>query len=128
MRTPSSLGDLVGIGQIIRNLAFNALRYGGKHRVVHVGTDGANGVVEFRDNGPAIPLEDRDRISNPTPGHRTGRAWQHRSVSGFRSHAKLVRLMGGDVLYLRDGDENVFRLTLLPAGHAIERDEILAIF
>ncbi len=123
---PLVLADRVRIGQIIRNLASNAIRYGGDRRTVHIGADGAYGIVEVRDNGHAIPPEDRERIFEPY-ARAQDRPGMAASVGlGLSVSRQLARLMGGDVVYSRDGDESVFRLKLLLAEQAIEHEEALA--
>lgn len=123
---PLVLADRVRIGQIIRNLASNALRYGGNHRIVQISTDGAYGMIEFRDDGPAIPVEDRERIFEPY-ARAQDRPGMAASVGlGLSVSRQLARLMGGDVVYEREGNESIFRLTLLRAEHAIEHEETLA--
>nr|MDJ0498222.1 ATP-binding protein [Acidimicrobiia bacterium] len=123
---PLVLADRVRIGQIIRNLASNAIRYGGDRRTVHIGADGAYGIVEVRDNGHAIPPEDRERIFEPY-ARAQDRPGMAASVGlGLSVSRQLARLMGGDVVYSRDGDESVFRLKLLLAEKAIEHEEALA--
>ena len=123
---PLVLADRVRIGQIIRNLASNALRYGGDRRTIHIGADGLYGVVEVRDNGRPIPPEDRERIFEPY-ARAQDRPGMAASVGlGLSVSRQLARLMGGDVVYSREGNESVFRLKLLLAEQAIAHEETLA--
>ena len=123
---PTVLADRVRLGQIVRNLASNAMRYGGDHRSVHIYSDGMHGVIEVRDNGRAIPPQDRERIFEPY-ARAHDRPGMAASVGlGLSVSRQLARLMGGEVVYQRNGDESVFRLTLLLAQHAMQQEEALA--
>ncbi|MDJ0924313.1 MAG: HAMP domain-containing sensor histidine kinase [Acidimicrobiia bacterium] len=109
---PMVMADRVRVGQIVRNLASNALRYGGEDRSVRIGIDGCNAVVEVRDDGKEIPPEERERIFEPyaRAHNRPGMA---ASVGlGLSVSRQLAKLMGGDVVYLRENGYSVFRLTL----------------
>lgn len=51
-------GDTAAIGRVLANLVQNALEHGGRQVVVRV--DGAT--IEVEDDGPGIPLEERERV------------------------------------------------------------------
>ena len=59
------------IEQVITNLMTNAIRYGRQHGVIRIATkftrDGAAGSIEvaIEDDGPGIPVEDRERLFAP---------------------------------------------------------------
>ncbi|MDP3985040.1 MAG: ATP-binding protein, partial [Acidimicrobiia bacterium] len=81
------LGDPVRVRQILRNLIANALRYGGPHIRITFGSDGSGGHVFVTDDGEGGP-----------EGHHISRT--------------LARLMGGDLIYRRQGSDTIFQLTL----------------
>lgn len=112
--TPLAYADPVRVRQIIRNLVVNAQRYGGNRRRIVVGPhpDGEELVVEVRDDGPALPPNDRERIFRPyTRAH--DRPGVTVSVGlGLSVSLRLALLMGGDLVYDHDGDESIFRLRL----------------
>lgn len=99
------------VRQVLRNLVSNALRYGGDEVVVHLVADGKPR-IQVRDNGPGIPLEDRQRIfesyqkAHHTPGIPG-------SVGlGLAISRTLARLMGGDLTYVYEQGQSVFELSL----------------
>ena len=55
-------GDPVFAGEMIANLLDNAIRYGrpGGHIVVRIAS--ARGLLEVEDDGPGVPIEDRERV------------------------------------------------------------------
>ena len=55
--------DGLRLDQVITNLLANALKYAAGHPIDLVGaTDGANGIIEVRDQGPGISRPDQERI------------------------------------------------------------------
>ncbi|MCP3976009.1 MAG: HAMP domain-containing histidine kinase [bacterium] len=96
------------VRQILRNLVVNAHRYGGPSVRVVVQKVGDDAVVAVRDDGPAIPVEDRDRIFEPYEG-LTGVSGIPGSVGlGLTVSRELARLMGGDLTYYHDGRDASF--------------------
>jgi two-component system sensor histidine kinase TctE len=60
---PASIeGDPVLVGEMVANLVDNATRYGATYVLVGTRREGRHSVLEVVDDGPGIPLEDRDRI------------------------------------------------------------------
>ena len=103
--------DPIRVRQILRNLVTNAIRYGGDHiEVVMTSTKGAH-IVEVVDDGPGIPVEDRERIFEAYErAHST--AGQPGSVGlGLTVSRTLADLMGGSLTYHHDGHSR-FRLEL----------------
>jgi len=113
----SVYADGLRFRQIIRNLIANASRYGGDE--VRIALHGAGEVasIEVRDNGAAIPVEDRDRIFEPYHTSERSGALPGSTGLGLTVSRRLARLMDGDISYDHDGDESVFTLRL-PASFA----------
>lgn len=109
-------GDPGRVRQIIRNLISNACRYGGPHIEVRIDEADHMVRVDVADNGPAMPAEATERIFQPYQrAHRA--SGQPDSVGiGLSIARTLARLMGGDVIYIRRDDWNVFQLSLPPAS------------
>jgi two-component system sensor histidine kinase TctE len=95
-------GDPVLIGESVKNLLHNALRYGSPNKdpiSVSVGVDGRDYVVSVADHGPGIPVERREwvferftRGSPSTPGAGLGLHIVRRAVT---SHGGSVTLRDG---------------------------------
>lgn len=103
--------DPIRVRQILRNLVTNAIRYGGPNiEVLMSSTSGAH-VVEVVDDGPGIPVEDRERIFEAYErAHST--VGQPGSVGlGLTVSRTLADLMGGSLTYRYD-DRSRFRLEL----------------
>lgn len=102
------------VRQILRNLATNAARYGGK---VTATTEVHDGMVHlaFSDDGPGIPGDDPTVIFEPFErAHDAGT--QPGSIGlGLSVSRDLARKMGGDLTYARVDDQSVFSL-ILPAS------------
>jgi signal transduction histidine kinase len=109
-QTRRAPGDPGRVRQILRNLVSNALRYGGDPVTVRVVGDGSPR-VQVRDRGPAIPIEDRDRIfESYQKAHRTpGIAG---SVGlGLAISKTLAHKMGGELTYSYEEGHSVFELS-----------------
>ena len=103
--------DPARVRQIIRNLVTNAHRYGSDPIRVVVDAAEDHVIVEVRDAGAPLALEQRSEIFN-----RYHRAKERPGVAaslgvGLTVSRELARAMGGDLTYDYDG-ETVFTLTL----------------
>ncbi|MFD2032801.1 ATP-binding protein [Ancylobacter dichloromethanicus] len=58
-----AMGDKA-LGRVIANLVGNALHYG-KHVFATIETDGTQAVLVIEDEGPGIPVEERERVFEP---------------------------------------------------------------
>ncbi len=114
---PAASGDPARVRQILRNLFTNAVRYGGDHISVELGSqsDGLASLI-VKDDGDPIPKEDRERIFEPyEQAHDQPR--QPGSIGlGLSVSRRLARLMGGDLTYRHDG-HSIFELSLPLAVH-----------
>ena len=110
------LGDPARVRQILRNLISNALRYGGERVVIRTGGDEMIAWIGVGDNGAALPPEDQVRIFLPYQrAHETVGVTPSMGF-GLNISRRLAQLMAGDLIYRRDGDENLFELTLPAVG------------
>ncbi|MET7372652.1 sensor histidine kinase [Micromonospora arida] len=50
------------VAQVLANLLDNAVTYGGGPASVQLGRDGSAGIIEVDDDGPGVPVEDREAI------------------------------------------------------------------
>ncbi len=114
--------DPLRLRQIIRNLVVNAVRYGGERVRVVTASNGAIVSVEVRDNGPALPVQDREEIFQAYRRAATVAGTPGSMGLGLTVSRRLARLMDGDVVYDHDGAEAVFslRLPLVPERTAVE--------
>ncbi len=116
LMTPPQLqayADPTRIRQVIRNLATNAVRYGGPNRRVVARTDGDQAIVEVRDDGPPIPTSRRDVMFEPYERVANLAKTRPESVGlGLTVARSLALNMNGDISYDHDGKESVFTLAL----------------
>jgi signal transduction histidine kinase len=80
-------------------------------RIVLAAGDGVSS-VEVRDDGAGIPTDATERIFDAFVRVPTGQPNPASVGLGLSVSRDLARLMGGDLLYHRDGDETVFELRL----------------
>ena len=88
------------VEQVLRNLLENARKYGGDQVTVEATRRDRDFLIVIADNGPGVPLEDRERIFAPFEQVSTGNT---RTENGFGlglavSH-NLVEAMGGRLWY-----------------------------
>ncbi|VAW04230.1 hypothetical protein MNBD_ACTINO01-377 [hydrothermal vent metagenome] len=106
------VGDPNRVRQIVRNLISNALHHGGERVRVFVESDATTAHVRVIDDGPGIPMEDRERIfenyqrGTPIPG-LTSAIGLGLGISRYLAH-----LMGGDLTYRFEEGESIFELSL----------------
>ncbi len=93
--------DQVRVRQIVRNLATNALRYGGDRIAVGWERAGESVEVVVRDNGAGVPEEERESIFAPYRRASIGRRSEASVGLGLSIARRLARLMGGDLTYRR---------------------------
>jgi PAS domain S-box-containing protein len=99
--------------QILRNLVANALRHGGPEIAIRCGVRPGSREAYARvcDNGPGVPADFGDTLFQPYQHSR--REGQTESIGlGLYLSRNLARLMGGDVVYFREGGETVFEVSL----------------
>jgi len=106
------LADGGRLRQVLRNLLTNADRYGGRDVAVSWKRHGGVASVMVTDDGPGVPMADRERVFDAY--HRAhGSRGRPSSVGlGLTVSRKLVRLMGGDLTYRYEDGRSIFELTL----------------
>jgi PAS domain S-box-containing protein len=99
--------------RILDRLVANAVRYGGSRVSLETAGSGPDTVISVIDDGPAIPIPEREKIFNGdlrAGGPVTRPAAVGLSLTVARH---LARQMDGDISYRRTGDgRNVFELRL----------------
>ena len=99
--------------QIVASLVNNAIRYGGPKVEVRTVSSGPDTVVEVIDNGPEIPVTERERVFSGDL--RSGSPVTRPATVGLSLTVgrHLARQMEGDIAYRRTADgRNVFELRL----------------
>ena len=111
-QTAVARGDRLRVRQILRNLLVNAVRYGGSEVVVEIVSNDGTVTVKVVDDGPGIPLIDREHLFEPY-FHGAGNIGQPASIGlGLTVSRQLARLMGGDLVYSQEPRGSLFELTL----------------
>ncbi|MGD2100791.1 MAG: PAS domain S-box protein [Acidimicrobiia bacterium] len=106
------LADPNRLRQIVRNLATNAIRYGGEDVRVVVYREGGDAVVDVSDDGPKLTKRDREQIFEPYVRSTSETVTPGSIGLGLSVSRSLARAQDGDLVCLREDDRNVFRLTL----------------
>ena len=114
-----AFADPSRVRQIIRNLATNAVRYGGPDARVLVDVDGEWAVVEVSDDGPELSAEQREAIFAPYTRSDVSPSLPGSIGLGLTVSRTLARLQGGDVAFVRIEGRNAFRLTLPQSVDAV---------
>jgi PAS domain S-box-containing protein len=110
--TVRAMADPARVRQIIRNLISNAIRYGGEE--IRVAFHGGPTYVSLTvsDNGPGVPLEEREEIFEPYHRAHTRPGLTASIGLGLSVSRKLARLMDGELVYTYNDGWSVFRLEL----------------
>jgi PAS domain S-box-containing protein len=107
-----ALADPARLRQIVRNLTTNAMRYGGSKVSVQVRRVDGEACLDVMDNGPRMDSADMNRIFEPYTRSDAVTAAPGSIGLGLTVSRSLARLQDGDVVCVREGDNNVFRVTL----------------
>lgn len=92
--------DRKRVQQILRNLCENARKYGGDQILVEGTPLGQLYMVVVADNGPGVPVEDRERIFEHFEQLTKGDARREDGIGlGLPIARRLARSMGGDLWY-----------------------------
>lgn len=108
----SAFADPSRVRQIVRNLVTNAARYGGPDARVSVMADGEWSVIEVSDDGAELEPHQREAIFAPYARSKGSASLPGSIGLGLTVSRTLSRLQGGDLVFVREGDRNVFRVIL----------------
>lgn len=131
-RAVEALVDFQALARILANLVGNAFKHGTPARdggtpsvrVLVQRPEALEGptMVEVRDNGPGIPADERSRLFERF--QRGGAAARRPGTGlGLSLSRSLARAMEGDLIYVEDPRETVFRLTLPSVPATIGTDD-----
>lgn len=119
-----ALADPSRVRQIVRNLASNALRYGGASIQVRVRSHGSQAILEVSDDGPEISADARWRMFEPYERAEEPSSYPGSIGLGLTVARTLARRQQGDLVFVREEGRNVFRLTLPLAGSVEDGAEL----
>ena len=92
--------DPIRLRQVLRNLLENALKYGGDQVLVDGEPSGKHFRMVVTDNGPGVPVSDRERIFDHFEQLTKGDSRVSQGVGlSLPIARKLVRAMGGDLWF-----------------------------
>ena len=122
----SVVADPNRLRQIFRNLLENARKYGGDQVLITGESTGDTYKVVIADNGPGIPVEDRDRIFEHFEQAVKGDSRSEGVGLGLPIARKLARAMGGDLWFeprFPTGAQFLFTVEMSPiTGSAVIPD------
>ena len=104
--------DPLRLRQVVRNLLTNAVRYGGPRLRLCVSQNDLFTTVALWDDGPGIPAEDVEEIFQPYVRSTSGPALPGSMGLGLAVARRLSQLMGGDLVYRREGPWSVFEMSV----------------
>jgi len=113
IRATSLCADPALTQRVLASLISNAIRYGGSAVAVRTTGSGPDTVIQVIDDGPEIPVSDRERIFNGDL--RRGQPVTNPAAAGLSLTVArhLAHQMDGDIVYRRSGDgHNIFELRL----------------
>lgn len=123
IRATSLWADPALTQRILATLVSNAIRYGGSAVAVRTTSSGPDTVIQVIDDGPEIPVSDRERIFNGDL--RRGHPVTKPAAAGLSLTVArhLAHQMDGDIVYRRSGDgHNIFGLRLPSEQIGMELD------
>lgn len=116
------IADPNRLRQIFRNLLENARKYGGDQVLITGEKTGESYKVVIADNGPGIPVEDRDRIFEHFEQAVKGDARIEGVGLGLPIARKLARAMGGDLWFeprFPTGAQFLFTIEMSPSTSTV---------
>jgi two-component system sensor histidine kinase ResE len=121
---PALNADPHRLGQVMNNLLSNAARYSAANTCIRVSASVLNDAVEIRvtDQGPGIPIEDRERIFEKFYRGRAGTTLAMRGTGlGLAVARQLVEAHGGTIgVRCRMGEGSTFWVRLPVSRGAVE--------
>ena len=107
----------MSVHRAITNLIDNALRHAGSPVEIETRTEGAHAVIEVRDRGPGIPVDQVERMKQPFTRLEAARSGAGGSGLGLAIVAQVARAHGGRLELLpREGGGLAARLVLARQG------------
>jgi signal transduction histidine kinase len=103
-------GQSLGLKRLFANLIDNALKYGACARVV-LRREAETFIVDVEDDGPGIPIEQREKVFEPFVRLNEGAGGAGLGLPAARS---IARAHGGDIVIL-DGEKGALLRVTLPA-------------
>jgi PAS domain S-box-containing protein len=123
IRATSLWADPALTQRVLASLVNNAIHYGGSAMAVRTASSGPDTVIQVIDDGPEIPVSERERIFNGDL--RRGRPVTKPAAAGLSLTVArhLAHQMDGDIVYRRSGDgHNIFELRLPSEQIGMELD------
>jgi PAS domain S-box-containing protein len=123
VRAASLWADPALTERVLASLVSNAIRYGGYAVAVRTTSSGPDTVIQVIDDGPEIPVSERERIFNGDL--RRGQPVTKPAAAGLSLTVArhLAHQMDGDIVYRRSGDgHNIFELRLPSEQIGLELD------
>ena len=110
-------GAATGLQRLFMNLVDNAVKYGGKARI-RLYADGGDAVVEVKDDGPGLSLEDIEKVFEPFYRLESSRNRETGGIGlGLSVARTIARAHGGEVTLMPSGD-GLTALVRLPGARA----------
>jgi signal transduction histidine kinase len=108
------VGDRLLLRRLVRNLLDNAQRYASGGPIeISVAPQAGRAVLEVRDHGPGVPVEERTRIFEPFYRMASSRETGRGSGLGLALVREIARKHGGEAVCLAaDGGGSRFRIDL----------------
>lgn len=98
--------------QVVRNMLTNAGRYGGSELRIRYVTEDGKGLVEVRDNGAPVPVDQRELMFKAYERLHDRPGVTDSVGLGLPVSRSLARAMGGELSYDHDGNESIFCVSL----------------
>ncbi|HEY9523640.1 MAG TPA: ATP-binding protein, partial [Thermopolyspora sp.] len=108
-------GDAIDLGRVLTNLIDNAVRHAASKVEVRLGHDPGDAVITVTDDGPGIPVDDRERVFDRFTRLDTARSRDEGGAGlGLAIVRETVRAHGGTV-HLEDASPGLRAVVRLPA-------------
>lgn len=110
--TAPAVADPGRVRQVLRNLLTNAIKYGGEHVSVELGTVDGMARASVIDDGPGVPEDMKERIFRSYERAHGSETHPSSVGIGLSISRELARRMGGDVQYRRKEGRTHFDFTV----------------
>ncbi len=106
------VADPTRVLQVLRNLVSNVERHGGRRSTISATVQGDLVVLAVADDGSGVPEEEAETIFEPYRRSAAATTMPGSIGLGLSVSRILARLMGGDVVYRREGGSTVFEFSI----------------